>query len=83
LPCFRRCFCTGGSASSVSGVYYNVFAVDGQGERLLVGEGFAGAGQADAAIRMIAGAFGHNAGHANRDRQQATNSYAAATSLTP
>ena len=37
---------------------YSVYAIDHAGERMLVGEGFCGAGQADAAIRLLGREFG-------------------------
>ena len=39
-------------------VYYRLFAVDQNGRRVTVGEGFSGASQADAAGRMVAAEFG-------------------------
>jgi hypothetical protein len=39
-------------------VYYNIFATDRSGDRHIVGEGFKGAGQAKAAIRLITREFG-------------------------
>ena len=39
-------------------MHYSVHAIDRQGNKMIVGEGFRGAGQADAAARVIAREFG-------------------------
>lgn len=45
-------------AGSKTTMYYTVHAVGAAGERLVVGEGYKGASQAEAGIRMIADTFG-------------------------
>lgn len=39
-------------------MHYSVYAIDRAGNRMIVGEGFRGAGQADAAIRLLGREFG-------------------------
>jgi hypothetical protein len=39
-------------------IYYTISAIDRNGEKLVVGEGFRGASQADAAAEFIARTFG-------------------------
>ena len=39
-------------------IYYSVEAIDRQGNRIVVGEGFKGANEADAAIKLIGAEFG-------------------------
>ena len=39
-------------------VYYNVYAVDRSGKEHVIGDGFKGESQANAAIALIAGEFG-------------------------
>ena len=39
-------------------IFYTISAVDSNGQKLVVGEGFKGAGQADAAVDYIGSLFG-------------------------
>jgi hypothetical protein len=59
------------SMSSQSGskhvMYYTLHAVDNRGGKLAIGEGFRGAGQADAAAELIATEFGLATGGTHRD----------------
>ena len=63
------------SMSSQSGskhvMYYSLRAVDAAGGKLVVGEGFRGAGQADAAAEMIASEFGLATAGKRRDAERA------------
>jgi hypothetical protein len=63
------------SMSSQSGskhvMYYSLHAVDASGGKLVVGEGFKGAGQADAAAEMIAREFGLAMAGKRRDADSA------------
>lgn len=39
-------------------MYYTIHAEDNRGQKIVVGEGFTGAGEASAAIRMLANELG-------------------------
>jgi hypothetical protein len=39
-------------------IHFSIYAIDHAGKRMIVGEGFRGAGQADAAIRLLGREFG-------------------------
>lgn len=49
-------------------MHYTVYAVDRNGRKLTLGEGFKGAGQADAAIRLLGRELGLHASSKSRDR---------------
>ena len=60
---FRKSSTTSTQSGNKHVMYYTLYAVDGLGQELVVGEGFRGASQADAASVLIAGEFGLRAKH--------------------